>query len=217
MRCIKHYNVDVCVSNILIDDGKNYLDIDRSLEFNLTRDSCLIEDPLDLTLDHNPRPVTLPGMVINKNVLNRYRSFDDALKLASDREFILKISTDMPFAYINIGLIIVDRKQDKSRLTKNRSQAEKTEVNSSHVINYSNIYFRCRNQKKYNIDRSRKILGKYLLNLSVNLCIKGDRRNSRRFALDGIYFSRSLKSLFKGLSIIFFPTLVIYKHRLNSK
>lgn len=209
LKCIEYLNVNVSITNILRDvkDSVN-VSAESNDTFNVENDCELVEDPLDITLVHNPMPVTLQGMIIQKELIKKLGGFDETVFWASDRRFILRVATHVPFGYINRKVVIIDRIPGRKRLTEGRDFKAKEAVNSSHVLNYSEVYFRCRKQKRSNIRKSRRVLGQYLTNLAMNLCIQRDGFNARRFALDGIYFSRNIRNCIRGLLILICPWFI---------
>ncbi len=189
--------VHVMFGSILGDDGTP-----------LKTRAILFNDPLEITLVANPKPVTLPGMVIERRLIQHLGGFDETLRWASDRRFILRLAAQVPFAYIDRKAVIVDRVPGQVRLTEGRDAEAKKIVNSSHVLNYSEVYFRCRRQDKRIIRKARRELGRYLSNLAAACCGEKDMYNARRFALDGLYFGGSWRTYRRCIAVLLCPWLV---------
>ncbi len=209
MQCIKHFRTKVSVANILPvykSDTTVALTIDRPLD--IETDSKLFNDPLEITLVDNPHAVTLPGMVIERKLIHSLGGFDETLRWASDRRFILRLAAQVPFAYINRSLVIVDRVPGQIRLTEGRDAEAKKIINISHILNYSEVYLRCRSHDKRITRKARRELGRYLSNLAAIYCDERDMYKARRFALDGLHFGGDWRTYRRCFAVLLCPWLI---------
>ncbi|MCK4793073.1 MAG: hypothetical protein KAV87_55600 [Desulfobacteraceae bacterium] len=69
-------------------------------------------------------------------------------------------------------------------------------------------YFRCRKRNKYIVLKLRYLLGNYLSRTAILYCLDKNIFDARRFALDGMHFTRSLKTYAKCLAVLLCPWLV---------
>lgn len=209
MKCLKHLSTKVSVANISPDyKGKND-SVGRHNNLELRDDNFqFVSDPLEITLVHNELTVTLQGMVIERKLIEQLGGFDERVFWASDRRFILRLATATPFAYLNQKLVILDRTPERERLTKDLSHEAQMVRSSSHVLNYAEVYFRCRKQSKQTIKKARYMLGSYLSALAMSCCLDNDNYNARRFARDGIYFGGQFRVYVRCFCVLVCPWLV---------
>ena len=141
--------------------------------------------------------------------------FDERFSWGTDMRFMLQLAIEEPIAYISQKLVIVDRTRDRERLTENRdmdSTAGKA-LRNMRVLTYAEIYFRCWNQDKKVVKKIRHILGAYISSVAISCCIEHRNYDARRFALDGMYFGRGLRTYTKCVAVLFFPWLVRKFHQ----
>ncbi len=144
--------------------------------------------------------------MIERSFIEHLGCFDErVLCYAEDRRFILRLATETPFAYVNRKLVILDRTSEIDRATKNLSHQAEMIRRSFHVLNYAEVYFRCRKQSKKTIKTARRMLGFNLSGLAVSCCLEGDNYNARRFAKDGIYFSSRLRDYIRCICVLLCP------------
>lgn len=209
MKCLERLSTKVSIANVSPDyKGKND-SVGQHNNLELRDDNFqFVSDPLEITLVRNELTVTLQGMVIERKLIEQLGGFDERVFWASDRRFILRLATATPFAYLNQKLVILDRTPERERLTKDLSHKAQMVRSSSHVLNYAEVYFRCRKQSKKIIKRAGHMLGFYLSCLAMNCCLEKDYFNARRFAKDGLYFSRGLRIYARCIAVLLCPWLV---------
>jgi glycosyltransferase involved in cell wall biosynthesis len=217
MNCLAHLPVEVCFTNVDFDyDGKKEFS-SKSADFSLAKDVMLVRDPLDLVMTMNELETTLQGMLITRKLLKRMGGFDERFCWGTDMRLMGRLAAENPVAYINRKLVILDRTRDRKRLTKDRDMntAAGKGLRIMNVLTYAEIYFCCRNQRKKVKRKVRRALGAYTSSLAVSCCIEHDNYDARRYALDGIYFGRDLRTYAKCAAVLFCPWLVRRIHRRN--
>jgi glycosyltransferase involved in cell wall biosynthesis len=207
MAYLKETGAEVCYTNSYFDFGDETENANKNVKAPSEKTSWLVAEPLDMVTTHNAFHNTLPSMVINKSLLDRIGYFDEWVRWGSDTRFILKVGAESAFAYINKKLVIVDRTKSRERLTKRDSKARKAR-RTTNVLNYADTYFRCRNQSKKVVKKLRHMLGDYISSLAVSYCRDNCKVDARRFAVDGIYFGRSIRVYARCFAVLLCPWLV---------
>lgn len=218
MNCLAHLPVEVSFTNVDFDYDGNKEFSGKNTDFSVATDDFeLLREPLDLIMTPNEFHTLLQGMLIARKLLKRMGGFDERFCWGTDMRLMLQLAMEAPIAYINQKLVIVDRTRDKQRLTMGRDMntAAGKGLRIMRVLTYAEIYFRCRNQRKEVIRKVRRTLGLYISSLAVNCCIEHNNYDARRYALDGVYFGRGLRTYAKCAAVLFCPWLVRKIHQRN--
>ena len=209
LKCLEYVHGKVSFANISFDFDGEMEFAEQNISGTLKADDfCLVNDALEIALVRNQLKCTLPGMVISRKLIQHLGGFDERVFWASDRRFILKLATEVPFGYLNWKLVVADRTPERKRITKDLSHKAQLARNSFDVLNYAEVYFYCRKQSKHNIKKARYMLGFYLSRLAVDCCVDEDYDNARRFARDGVHFGGNLRTYARCIAVLFFPRLV---------
>jgi len=206
LNSIENLKVNVCFANTDFDyDGNK-----RFENIETTDDLKLLKDPLDFVMTDNSNFTLLQGMLIKYKLIRRMGGFDERFTWGTDMRFMLQLAVEEPIAYNNQKLVIVDRTRDRERLTENRdmNSAAGKALRNMRVLTYSEMYFRYRKQNKKTVKKIRKYLGAYISSIAVGCCISNENYSARRFALDGMYFGRDLRTYLKCAAVLIFPWLV---------
>ncbi|MHC4172905.1 MAG: glycosyltransferase family 2 protein [Planctomycetota bacterium] len=214
MRLVNRTRAKICFTNVILQRDPKAQDV----SFNSTetlKNEKIFTEPFDLILDAG-LTTAVQTMLIERKLLYRVGCFDERFWRGEDNLLIFRLAFEGFFGFIQKPCVIIDRVSNRKRLTRDSLGGGDDVENSllSILIRFE-AYFRCRNKNKQIVKKLRYLLGFFLSRTAVFHCLDKNRFDAKRFALDGIYFGRDLRTYAKCAAVLFCPWLVRKIHPRN--
>lgn len=205
MEYINHSETKVCFTNVIYVGKSEQLRQGNQRKRVAMRGEIFAE-PFELILDNSHR-LYVQTMLIERNLLGQVGYFDENLTVAEDTKLIFQLAFKVPFAYIDLPLVKVNRTKARDGLTNESSNARRQRCETGSRI-VAEAYFRCHLKRKSVIKGLRHMLGYYLSVRAVICCVDGNKVDARRFAWDGCSFGGNLRTYIRCVVSLGCPRLV---------
>ncbi|HJT79856.1 MAG TPA: glycosyltransferase family 2 protein [Chthoniobacterales bacterium] len=213
LSCLEKLDAGVCFTRCIGDDGELIHDTDNLAVVRGENGYFHLANPLDLLGRKGWHPA-LPTMVVEKRLLEENGLFDESLVAAEDTQLIYKLAFVSRFAYVDEPLVTVARTPSDG-LTCNYDPELAKQRLDSYIRVQAEAYFRLLDVDPKKALAPRKVMGYFMSRRAEMACGAGEFAIARAFAMDGIFFSRYVRSLLTCLAIYIWPAL--FRNRFHKK
>ncbi len=209
MECLSQNNAkvcftaNVCFTNSIREEGQ-FEDL-TGLSQKEVKEQIFAE-PFDLIL-RDSFWLSVQTMVIEKKLLEKVGCFDERLKVAEDTRLIYNLAFEVPFAFIDEPLTVVNRTNERQGLINDSTDVRKALCNA-HIEIISEAYFCCSGKDISIVRKLRRMLGHFLSVGAVMCCVANNSQDAKRLAKDALYFGAGWRVYSRSLVVLSCPWFV---------
>jgi len=200
IRCVNRTHAKVCFTNVKFTGKKKKLSLGKQYGEEV------FQEPFDLILQDS-FCLVVQTMVIEKKLLEKVGCFDERLKVAEDTRLIYNLAFEVPFAFIDEPLTVVNRTNERQGLMNGSTDVRKALCNA-HIEIVSDAYFCCSGKDISIVRKLRRMLGHFLSAKAVMCCVANNSQDAKRLAKDALYFGSGWRVYSRSLVVLSCPWFV---------
>ena len=209
LACVQRTGLKACFTNSTIFDGERYLDRPWRKTKEPSVDEWIVDDPFAPFSSQSP-PLTLPTMVVGKEILEAVGGFEDKWRIGEDTRLIFKVLQKTAAAFLDSEEAIINRTEQRAGLYGAGIASVRQRMDVQIAL-LADVYFSSNGLCSRVARELRYKLGYALSGRAMVACVDGDYPAARRFARESLRFSPDLRTRTRALATWASPKLV---HRL---
>lgn len=214
MRCVERTGVKVCFTHYSVQRRQGQPRVSQGHSEQQVEEQ-IFDEPFELIL-RDSFCLCIPTMLIEKKLLEYMGCFDERLKVAEDTRLIYDLAFEVPFAFIDGQLTVVNRTDERQGLVNDSADTRRS-LCDAHIRIVSDAYFCCRGKDITIVRKLRRMLGYLLSAGAVKCCVSNDSSGARFLAKDALHFGGSWSTYKRALAVLFYPRLIRRRQKKQRK
>jgi len=214
MRCVERTDAKVCFTHYSVQRQQVQPRVSQGHSKHQVEEQ-VFDEPFDLILRDSFCPC-IPTMLIEKKLLEYMGCFDERLKVAEDTRLIYDLAFEVPFAFIDGQLTVINRTDERQGLVNNSADMRRV-LCDAHIRIVSDAYFCCSGKDISIVRKLRRMLGHFLSAGAVMDCVANNSQDAKRLAKDALYFGGSWSTYKRALAVLFCPRIIRWRQKKQSK